>query len=232
MNSHLFISGTRKGLGKALAEFYLAQGYHVSGCSRGESSIDHPNYLHVQGDVSDERAVRQMVRTAQKEQGSITALINNAGIASMNALLLTPSPTARGILETNVMGTFHLIREVGKQMCQKRSGRIVNLSSIAVPFNLEGEAMYAASKAAIETLTRVAAREFGSYGITVNAIGPAVVDTDLTRTIPKAKRQALQDRQAIPQAVTTADVCHAVDFFLHPQSGAVSGQVLYLGGVF
>jgi 3-oxoacyl-[acyl-carrier protein] reductase len=99
-------------------------------------------------------------------------LVNNAGIAAMNHLLLTPLSTVQRIFATNVFGTFVAMRECAKVMMAKRYGRIVNFATVATPLNLEGEATYAASKAAVESFTRVAARELAPFNITVNAVGP------------------------------------------------------------
>jgi 3-oxoacyl-[acyl-carrier protein] reductase len=115
-------------------------------------------------------------------------------------------------------------------MMRAKVGRIVNFSTVAVPLRLEGESVYGASKAAIEHLTRVAARELGSSGITVNAVGPAPVDTDLVRSVPAEKIDALIARQAVRRLGTFADVIHVVDFFIDPRSSFVTGQLLYLGG--
>ena len=123
------------------------------------------------------------------------------------------------------------MRECAKQMSRQKKGRIVNLSSIAAPLNLEGEAVYAASKAALESLTRTAAKELGPLGITVNAIGPTPIDTDLTRTVPREAIDSLIQKQAIQRIGTTQDVIKCVDFFLDEESDFITAQTLYLGGV-
>lgn len=230
--SVILITGARKGLGRALAEHYLNAGHTVVGCSRRPSDLVHSAYRHFTLDVADEAAVAAMVRDTLSTSGRIDALVNNAGIAAMNPIALTPASTVRSVLDTNVTGAFVALRECAKAMMRAKSGRIVNLSTVAVPLSLEGECAYAASKAAVESLTRVAAREFGPYGITVNAVGPTPVDTDLIRAVPKDKIEALIGRQAIRRLGTPADVINAVDFFLRPESGFVTGQIVYLGGVF
>ncbi len=227
----ILITGTRKGIGKALAEHYLGGGWAVYGCSRGKASIEHGNYHHFCLDVSDEEAVVAMVRSAARESGGIDALLNNAGIASMNHFLLTPYPTARSIFETNVFGSFLFCREVAKTMRRLKTGRIVNFATVATPLRLEGEAMYAASKAAVESITRILAREVGEWGITVNAVGPTPVATDLIRGVSSEKVEALLDRQAIRRMGTVEDILNVIDFFLDKRSAFVTGQVVYLGGV-
>ncbi len=230
MNS-IVVTGTRKGIGQAIAHYYLERGWSVSGCSRGDASISHGNYRHYCLDVADEPAVVKMVQAVRKDVGAIDALINNAGIASMNHSLLTPTTTVERVLQTNVAGTFLFCRECAKLMRKQARGRIINFTSVAHPLNLEGEAIYAASKAAIESLTRILSRELASLKITVNAVGPTPVETDLIKGVSQEKMDALIARQAIQRYGTVDDVINAVDFFLCPESDFITGQVLYLGGV-
>jgi 3-oxoacyl-[acyl-carrier protein] reductase len=116
-------------------------------------------------------------------------------------------------------------------MQTKRYGRIVNFASVAVPLKLEGEAAYAASKAAVVSLTQVLAREFAEWGITVNAIGPSPVKTDLIRGVPEDKLDGLIKRQAIKRYGEMRDVVQVIDFFISPNSDFVTGQVVFLGGI-
>ncbi|CAH2922448.1 MAG: Oxidoreductase, short-chain dehydrogenase/reductase family [uncultured Paraburkholderia sp.] len=225
------ITGTRKGIGLHLAEHYLSRGHRVIGCSRQPAEFDHPHYEHVLADVADESAVVALSSHVRRHYGGLDHLINNAGIASMNHSLLTPAATARRIVETNLIGTFLLSREAAKLMKGRTRGRIVNFSTVARPLKLGGEAIYASSKAAVESLTSIMAHELASYDITVNAVGPTPVDTDLTRAVPKDKMQALLDRQAIRRYGTFDDVSNVVDFFLSERSSFITGQTVFLGGV-
>lgn len=227
----LAITGARTGLGRYLAEHYLRRGWRVWGCSRSASDLSDPGYRHTCLDVSDERAVSAWMRTLRREAGGLTALINNAGLASMNAALLTPGSTARRLLEVNTLGSFLCAREAAKAMARTGGGRIVNFTTVAVPLALEGEALYVASKAAVEALTGVLARELAPSAITVNALGPTPIDTGLLRGVPADKIEALLARQPLPEKGRPAEVAHICDFFLHPDSRCVTGQVLYLGGV-
>lgn len=116
-------------------------------------------------------------------------------------------------------------------MAKKKNGRIVNFATVATPIKLEGESAYAASKAAVENLTQIMAKEFASFGVTVNAIGPTPVLTDLIRYVPKDKMQALLNRQAIHRFGEMQDITNVIDFYLDAKSDFITGQVLYLGGV-
>jgi 3-oxoacyl-[acyl-carrier protein] reductase len=231
MTRVLILTGASRGIGRGLAERYLERGDTVCGCSRGPSDLSHPRYTHRELDVADEAAVVRFVRAVAREHGRIDALLANAGIASMNAALLTPAATLRAVLATNVEGTFLFAREVAKVMVRQKAGRIVTFTSVAAPLNLEGESAYAASKAAVESLTRVLARELGPAGVTVNAVGPTPIPTDLLKGVSKDKIDQLLARQPLRRLGTIEEVAHVVDFFLNPASGGITGQIVYLGGV-
>lgn len=225
------VTGASKGIGLSLAQHYCDQGHIVVGCSRGDTSWISPNYHHVIADVSNETDVKSLFRTVRTEFGGLTNLINNAGIASMNHSLLTPVNTVENILATNVVGCFLFCREAAKIMRAKKYGRIVNFSTVAVRLKLEGEAIYVASKAAVEGLTDVLSREFAEFGITVNSIAPTPVKTDLIRAVPEAKIEALINRQSVRRFGTVEDIANVIDFYLRPESDMINGQHLYLGGV-
>ena len=225
------ITGTRKGIGKYLVEHYITRGHLVVGCSREVPDWTIQGYKHYEADVSDEKAVLQIFSGIRKEYGRLDNLINNAGIASMNHTILTPLSSVHSVLNTNVVGTFLFCREAAKLMQKNKYGRIVNFATVATPLKLEGEALYAASKAAVVTLTQILAREFADLGITVNAVGPTPIKTDLIRGVPQAKMDSLLSRQAIREYGTFEDVSNVIDFYLMPESRFVTGQVIYLGGV-
>lgn len=225
------ITGTRKGLGRSIAEHYLARGHFVVGCSRADSDLEAPSYRHFIADVADEAAVKEIFRVIRKEHGGLDHLINNAGIASMNHAMLTPMSTVSAIFSTNVFGTFLFCREAARLMQKRGKGRIVNLTTVATPLRLEGESVYAASKAAVLSLTEVLARELAPMGITVNAVGPTPVPTDLIGSVPKGKIEALLDRQAIRRMGRPEDVINVIDFFLRPESDFITAQNIYLGGI-
>ncbi|MDB4986298.1 MAG: Short-chain dehydrogenase/reductase [Myxococcaceae bacterium] len=226
----VLVTGSRKGIGRGLCEHFLEQGYRVVGCSREASDLSSPRYEHHCLDVSDEAKVARMMSEIRRTHGGLHAVVNNAGVAAMNHVMLTPISTVRTVLDTNVIGTFLVCREAAKLM-RKSGGRIVNFATVATPLNLEGEAAYAASKAAVESLTRVMSREFAGFGITVNAVGPTPVPTDLIRSVPAQKMAALLARQAIPRMGELRDIINVVDFFLRDGSDFVTGQTIYLGGV-
>jgi 3-oxoacyl-[acyl-carrier protein] reductase len=227
----MLITGTRKGIGKFLAEYYVEKGFHVIGCSRSPVDYELNHYEHFCLDVADEGSIKKMFSEIRRRYGRLDVLINNAGVASMNHMLLTPLSTINKVLSTNVTGTFLFCREAAKLMQKNRFGRIVNFATVAVPLKLEGEAIYAASKAAVISLTQIMAKELAEMGITVNAVGPTPVKTDLIRSVPQEKIEALLDQQAIRRFGEFQDISNVVDFYIRPESDFVTGQVVYLGGV-
>lgn len=231
MSRVIIITGTRKGIGKKLSEYYLNNNDIVIGCSRGESTINHKNYRHFKLDICDEKVVVDMIRSIKKEFYKIDILLNNAGIASMNHSITTSFQSVKNIFATNFFGTFLFTREVSKVMIKQKAGRVVNYTTVAKPLRLEGEAIYAASKAAIENFTQTVSKELAPYKITVNAIGPNPIQTDLIKAIPKKKIDELINKQAIKRLGTIEDIINVIDFFCDEKSDFITGQIIYLGGV-
>ena len=227
----VLVTGSRKGIGRHLAEHFLAKGALVEGCSREAADWSHENYHHHRVDVANEKMVRKMVNDIRKRRERVDIAVNCAGVASMNHSLLTPASAFDRVMETNVRGTFLVCREAAKLMQRRKYGRIINIGSIAAPMALEGEAIYAASKEAVVTLSRVMARELAEYGITCNVVGPTPIDTDLIRGVPSEKIDAIVERQAVKRLGTFENVANVVDFFADSRSDFITGQVIYLGGV-
>ena len=136
------------------------------------------------------------------------------------------------LFETNFLGTFLCSRQAVKLMQKNKFGRIVNFSTVAVPLNLEGEAIYASSKCAVEQFTKIFAKEIAPFGITVNIIGPTPIQTDLIKAVPKIKIDELLNQQAIKRMGNFDDIINVVNFFIKNESNFITGQTIYLGGVF
>lgn len=226
----VLITGTSRGIGQELVRHFLAKGCKVVGCSRGPASESPPGYTHHQLDVADEAAVTAMMRAVARQHGRLDVVVNNAGIASMNLALTTPGETAARLMTTNFIGSFLVVREGAKLMIRRRSGRIISLSTVAVPLRIEGESIYAASKSAIVTFTRILAKELAPFGVTCNVVGPGPVPTALIAGVDEQKVQQLLDQLPTRRFCTFADIANAVEFFARPESQAITGQVLYLGG--
>lgn len=226
----VLVTGTRSGIGRHLAQHFLAAGAVVEGCSREPPGWEASRYTHHCLDVADERAVRAMIASVSRRHGRLDVTVNNAGVACMNHSLLTPAATVEGLMRTNLVGTFVVSRESAKLMRRRGFGRIVNVTTVAVPLELEGEAAYVASKSAVVGLTKVMARELAGFGITCNAVGPPPIATDLIRSVPPEKIERVLDRLTVKRLGEPDDVANVVDFFARPESDLVTGQTIYLGG--
>jgi 3-oxoacyl-[acyl-carrier protein] reductase len=224
------ITGTSRGLGRALAEKLLNEGWNVWGFSRNTSLLKHPRFTEQLLDITDESSVQHAVNFLSQNSITLDLLVNNAGAASMNALLLTPAKTAEALMRLNYLGTFHCLQSVGKLMVRQRRGLIINITTVAVPLALAGEAAYVASKAAVDALTKVAAQELQPQGITVIGLGFGPLDTDLTKAVGKEKLALINQRIGRPAGTTLNE---AVDFIFEKLNSKTlaTGHLYYLGKI-
>jgi 3-oxoacyl-[acyl-carrier protein] reductase len=224
------ITGSSTGIGKAITLKLLDAGWHIHGFSRRDGGFAHANYSSYQIDVADSTAVQNAVAAVLAKDSIVDLLINNAGAASMNALMLTPGKVAENLMRVNYLGAFHCLQAVGKQMVRQRRGLIINITTVAVPLALEGEAAYVASKAAVDALTKVAAKELAPHGVAVIGVGLGPVPTRLTRAVDEKKLQKLNVLIGRPNGTTLDE---AVDFIFSTikQEHLVSGSIRYLGQI-
>jgi 3-oxoacyl-[acyl-carrier protein] reductase len=224
------ITGTSRGLGRAFAEKLLKEGWNVWGLSRSSSSLKHERFKEYLIDITDEVAVQNAVSQISQSSPSLDLLVNNAGAASMNAFLLTPAKTAEALMKLNYLGTFHCLQTVGKMMVRQRRGLIINITTVAVPLALAGEAAYVASKAAVDALTKVSAQELQSQGIMVIGLGFGPMDTDLTKAVNKEKLNQINQSISRPNGT---NLNQAVDFIYEHlnKNSLTSGHLYYLGKI-
>lgn len=226
------ITGTSRGIGKSLAEYYLKNGHIVIGCSRSISDIQGDNYTHFNADISVEKDVLPIFTYIKKTYGRLDNLINNAGIASSSLGVLTSTALFENVMKVNAVGTFIFIREAAKIMIKNNYGRIVNFTATGVPISLTGVIPYLSSKAAIEMMTKLFADELAPYNITVNAVGPAATSTDMLHTFTSDEKynSMIANDFMIKENSTIDDITNVVDFFLSKNSNHITAQVIYLCG--
>lgn len=223
----IIVTGASRGIGLHCAQQLHAEGYRVVGIARRFATK--PDFEVRTADVSDHSSLTTVLQDLRRDR-SVYALINAAGIASMNLLLTTPLETINRIVATNLLGTIYASQLVSHALVRRGSGRIINFSSIAVAIGLQGESVYVASKAGVEGFTRSFAREMAPHGVTVNAIAPGPIDTDLIANVPPEKLQTIVGRQVIPRKARVEDVYKIAHMLLSPDSELLSGQVFHVGG--
>lgn len=225
------ITGTSRGIGRKLAENYVERGHRVIGCSRTESRLNHDRYEHHRIDVTKPEDVRSFAFDVGKRYKAVDVLINNAGAAAMNHFLLTDPATAETLMRINYLSAFSCSRSFIRLLRKAEHPRIINFSTVAVPLNLEGELAYSASKAAVESMTKILAKELGPFRITVNAVGPAPTKTNLIAKVPEEKLKKLLEQQAIKRFAEYEDIIQVIDFYMDQRSDFITGQIIYLGGI-
>jgi 3-oxoacyl-[acyl-carrier protein] reductase len=225
------VSGSRKGLGSILASHFLASGATVVGLSRGEGSIDHPKYEHRQVDVADDGAVREAFVQIARDHRRVDIVVNNAAVLTSIHAMLMPAERAEEMVRTNILGVLYVSREAAKLMRKAKWGRIINIGSMASALEPVGDSIYAATKSAAMTLGGVLAKEFASYGITVNTVAVTAFETDMLDQLSRPTVDDVIASLPIPRYPTVEDIVNVVDFFASPKSSYVTAQTVYLGGV-
>lgn len=226
----MVITGTSRGMGRAIAEYFLAKGFLVAGCSRSSATINVSNYDHTIVDIGDEAQVRAWVRKISNNFGKIDVLLCNAGsVQSALMMTLTPNNVLETFMRVHVAGTYYVCREVSKVMIQKKYGRIITVSSLGVPLHLEGTSAYSATKSAVIEMTKILAKELAPVGITCNVFSPALFMTDAAQELGAEWAQKLLEKQTIKRTVTVEEICNVVSFYASPESSAITGQVINMG---
>lgn len=234
------VTGAGRGIGREIALTLAREGVDIAVNYNSSESAARETAEQIEAmgrkavllpcDVADFKASGEMVQRAVESLGRLDILINNAGITRDNLLLRMTEKEFDAVLDTNLKGCFHLIRHVAKVMLKQRYGRIVNLSSISGVLGNAGQANYSASKAGIIGLTKSAARELASRNITVNAIAPGFIETDMTSVLPEKVREASAAQIPLGSFGKPEQVAAAAAFLASEDAGYITGQVLHVDG--
>jgi 3-oxoacyl-[acyl-carrier protein] reductase len=236
-DSVALVSGGSRGLGLGVVEALLESGRRVATFSRKPSSeiealaAKHgERLLFLAGDMGDFKGLRALVSKVEKEFGPIGGLVNNAGITHEALLIMQDDEAIHRVIDVDLKGTIFLTREAAKRMAVRRHGRIVNISSIVGIRGFSGVAPYSAAKAGMLGFTRSLARELGRRNITVNAVCPGYMETDLVKDMNQKQLQQIVRRTPMGRPGAVDDVVGAVRFFLSEEARFITGQTLTIDG--
>lgn len=234
------VTGASRGIGRAIALELARRGAMVIINYNGskEKAEEVKNEIEavggkaeaVQCDVADFAACEQFFKDVIEKYQSIDILVNNAGITKDGLLMKMSEADFENVLDINLKGTFHCMRFASRQMMKQRQGRIINISSVVGVSGNAGQANYAASKAGVIRLTKSAAKELASRNITVNAVAPGFIETDMTAALPQKVKEAATAQIALGTFGKPEDIAHAVAFLASENARYITGQVLNVDG--
>jgi 3-oxoacyl-[acyl-carrier protein] reductase len=232
------VTGASRGIGRATARVLAARGAHVMAAARGDHAHAAAEEIQAAGgkaeavtlDVTDKTAIETVVGDVMGRLGRIDILVNNAGITRDQLLLRLKRDDWDAVIDTNLTAVAMLTQAVLKPMIRQRSGRIINLTSVVGQAGNAGQANYAAAKAGLIGLTKAMALEVASRGITVNAVSPGLIDTDMTRALSQGAQESWADRVPLKRLGTPDDVAEAVAFLASDEASYITGQVLAVNG--
>ena len=233
------VTGASRGIGQAISLKLAAEGIFVIATATSEAGAEATVAAIVAGggaaqavklDVTNSSEVEALFKKIVSEQGRLDILVNNAGITKDGLMMRMKDSDWDSVLDTNLKGSFYCLREASKIMTKARYGRVVNISSVVGEMGNPGQINYCASKAGLFGLTKSAARELAKRNITVNAVAPGFIETDMTAVLPEKGREALLQNIPMERLGSVDDVANAVFFLVSPQAGYITGQVLSVNG--
>ena len=235
-NKVVMVTGGAAGIGRVTAENFAKEGARIAICDvnpeAGETAAKAlgPEASFEKVDVADSTAVSSWVEGVFEKYGQIDILVNNAGITRDSLIMRMKEADWDAVIGVNLKSAFNCIKAVSKIMVKQRSGRIINLASVVGVMGNPGQANYVASKAGMIGLTKTVAKELGARGITVNAVAPGFIETDMTEVLSDKVREAMLSMIPLQRAGTPQDVADTITFLASDSAAYITGQVIHVTG--
>lgn len=234
------VTGAGRGIGRAIALTLAQEGMFVivnynGSAAKAQETVEEIRQAGGEAvsfacNVADFNACGEMITALVKDYGHIDVLVNNAGITRDNLLMKMSEEDFDRVIAVNLKGCFNTIKHLSRQLLKQRSGKIINISSVTGVMGNAGQANYCASKAGVIGLTKSAARELGSRGITVNAVAPGFIETEMTESLPETVKTALTEQILLKRTGTAKEVADVVAFLASDAAGYITGQVISVDG--
>jgi 3-oxoacyl-[acyl-carrier protein] reductase len=230
------VTGATRGIGKAIAQQLAAQGVKVIGTATSDSgAASITEYLAAQGEgltlnVADEANIQAVLAHIDNHYGQLDILVNNAGITRDNLLMRMKEDEWDSVLDTNLKSVFRLCKGVMRGMMKRRSGRIINISSVVGTTGNPGQTNYCAAKAGLVGFTKALAKEIAARGITVNCVAPGFIDTDMTKSLTDEQKQAIFSNIPAARLGQPDEIAAAVVFLASPGAAYITGETIHVNG--
>lgn len=234
--NYALVTGASRGIGRAIADRLVADGFYVIGTATtdsGATAISEHLGSHGEGrvlNVTDAPQVQALAADLAAAEKSPLVLVNNAGITKDTLMLRMKPEDWQSVIDTNLTSIYTVVSAFIKPMTKARTGRIINISSVVGSMGNAGQVNYAAAKAGLEGMTRAMAREFGGRAITVNAVAPGFIETDMTHDLPEAQKTALLSQVPLGRLGSANEVAGAVAFLASTEASYVTGTTLHVNG--
>ena len=235
-NKVVMVTGGAAGIGRVTAENFAKEGAKIAICDvnpeAGEAALKvmGPEASFEKVDVADSASVSSWVDAVFEKYGQIDVLVNNAGITRDSLIMRMKEADWDAVISVNLKSAFNCVKAVSKIMVKQRSGRIINLASVVGVMGNPGQANYVASKAGMIGLTKTVAKELGARGITVNAVAPGFIETDMTAVLSEKVKEAMLSMIPLQRAGNPQDVADAITFLASDQAAYITGQVIHVTG--